>query len=65
MSKDTPYADFGMARGVPSLDALEEVLLDEVACLKTVQPRKINMDQHEYTSATRLTCDQAVKMLQS
>jgi hypothetical protein len=65
MSKDTPYADFGMARSAQSLEDLEEVLLDEIACLKTVQTNKVTVQRCEYASATSLACDQAIEMLSS
>lgn len=64
MSKDSPYGDFGMACSVPSLEALEAVLLDEIDRLRTVQTNKVTVQRHGYAVATRSVCDKAVRMLQ-
>ncbi len=63
MSKDTPYADFKMARRVPSLDSLEEVFVDEINRLKRVQTKKIKLQMHDNTTATISISEQATQLL--
>lgn len=63
MSKDTPLADFNMARSVPSLDALEEVLVDEIKLLKGVQQKKAKLEMHDYPNATSSISEQAMQIL--
>ena len=64
ISKDAPYGEFGMARSVQSIEALEDALIDEIACLRTAQPGTAAVQGCNQTTATRAVCAQAVKLLQ-
>lgn len=64
ISKDAPYGEFGMSRSVSSIEALEEVLLDEVSRLRRGQAGANPMQDRDPSPATRAVCEQAIQLLQ-
>lgn len=64
ISKDAPYGEFGMARSVPSIEALEVALIDEIARQRTALQGTAAMQRRNQTPATGAVCAQAIQMLQ-
>lgn len=64
ISKDAPYGDFGMSCSVPSIEALEAALLDEITRQRAAQAGKPAAQDRDPAPATRAVCAQAVQLLQ-
>ena len=64
ISKDAPYGEFGMSRSVPSIEALEAALLDEITRQRAAQVGKPAAQDRDPAPATRAVCAQAVQLLQ-
>lgn len=64
ISKDAPYGEFGMARSVPSIEALEVALLDEITRQRASKAITSAEQDRDPAPASRAICAQAVQLLQ-